>query len=208
MYRKCYPITAAHLNTDPAQHAPSSEKWRIFRTFEDSLYILTRHISQDVSFAPLYIHRFPLHTPRQPVPEETASLLPPPEPDACIADKLRFYRRRKGLSQKEVAAYAGIHHSTYTRYEDPAQESYPLPIMEKIAKLLEVPLSSLLDDYLLFLSRGQGKQIRELRKGLSLTQKAYADKLGLSLYTLKNWEQETVSISRANWNAYFSSFVP
>jgi len=160
---------------------------------------VTRHISQDVSFAPLYIHSFPLRTPRQPVSEEPTSFLPPPEPDACIADKLRFYRCRKGLSQKEVATYAGIHHSTYTRYEDPAQESYPLPIMEKIAKLLEVPLSSLLDDYLLFLSQGQGKQIRELRKGLSLTQKAYADKLGISLCTLKNWEQETVYISRANW---------
>ena len=77
--------------------------------------------------------------------------------------------------------------------------------MRKIAELLEVPLSSLLDDYFLFLSRGQGKQIRELRKGLSLTQKAYADKLGISLYTLKNWEQETVYISRANWRVYFST---
>ena len=77
--------------------------------------------------------------------------------------------------------------------------------MRKIAELLEVPLTSLLDDYLLFLSRGQGKQILELRKGLSLTQKAYADKLGISLYTLKNWEQETVYISRANWRIYFST---
>ena len=77
--------------------------------------------------------------------------------------------------------------------------------MRKIAELLEVPLTSLLDDYLLFLSRGQGKQIRELRKGLSLTQKEYADKLGISLYTLKNWEQETVYISRANWRVYFST---
>ena len=77
--------------------------------------------------------------------------------------------------------------------------------MRKIAELLEVPLTSLLDDYLLFLSRGQGKQIRELRKGLSLTQKAYADKLGISLRTLKNWEQETVYISRANWRVYFST---
>ena len=77
--------------------------------------------------------------------------------------------------------------------------------MRKIAELLEVPLTSLLDDYLLFLSRGQGKQIRELRKGLSLTQKAYADKLGISLCTLKNWEQETVYISRANWRVYFST---
>ncbi|MBQ6876364.1 MAG: helix-turn-helix domain-containing protein, partial [Lachnospiraceae bacterium] len=204
MYRKCYPITAAYLDVEVAQHTPANEKWRIFRTLGDDLHILTRHISQDVSFAPLYIHRFSLRIPQQPIPEESVSL-PPPEPDASIADKLRFYRCRKGLSQKRIAAYAGIHYTTYSRYENPAQKSYPLPVMRKIAELLEVPLTSLLDDYLLFLSRGQGKQIRELRKGLSLTQKEYADKLGISLYTLKNWEQETVYISRANWRVYFST---
>ena len=38
--------------------------------------------------------------------------------------------------------------------------------MEKLAELFEVPLEDLLDDYNLFLLRGQGAQIKAIRQRL------------------------------------------
>ena len=58
--------------------------------------------------------------------------------------------------------------------------------MEKIAQLFEVPVDTLLDDYNLFLRNGQGKQIKAIRMKLGLTQREYADRLGISLSTSNN----------------------
>lgn len=46
----------------------------------------------------------------------------------------------------------------------------PLSGMQKIAEILEDPLTDLLDEYNLLLYHGQGKQIHHLRKSMDLTQ--------------------------------------
>ena len=75
--------------------------------------------------------------------------------------------------------------------------------MEKIAQLFEVPVDTLLDDYNLFLRNGQGNQIKAIRTKLGLTQKQYADKLGVSLCSLKQWEQNRKQIFKSTWEKYF-----
>ena len=75
--------------------------------------------------------------------------------------------------------------------------------MEKIAQLFEVPVETLLDDYNRFLRKGQGEQIKAIRTKLGLTQKQYADKLGVSLGSLKQWEQNRKQIFKSTWEKYF-----
>ena len=75
--------------------------------------------------------------------------------------------------------------------------------MEKIAQLFEVPVDMLLDDYNLFLRNGQGNQIKAIRTKLGMTQKQYADKLGVSLGNLKHWEQNRKQIFKSTWEKYF-----
>ena len=83
------------------------------------------------------------------------------------------------------------------------EDLYPPEHMEKIAQLFEVPLDTLLDDYNLFLRNGQGEQIKAIRTKLGLTQKQYADKLGISLGNLKHWEQNRKQIFKSTWEKYF-----
>ena len=120
-----------------------------------------------------------------------------------IADKLRWYRYQKGLRQRDAADYAGIDRSTYIHYEEAGRDFYPKEYMEKLAELFEVPLEDLLDDYNLFLLRGQGAQIKAIRQRLGLTQKAYAAQLGVPLQKFKRWEQGTVQIFKSTWEKYF-----
>ena len=75
--------------------------------------------------------------------------------------------------------------------------------MEKIAQLFEVPVETLLDDYNLFLRKGQGEQIKAIRMKLGLTQREYADKLSVSLGSLKQWEQNRKQIFKSTWEKYF-----
>ena len=75
--------------------------------------------------------------------------------------------------------------------------------IERIARLFEVPVETLLDDYNLFLRNGQGDQIKAIRTKLGLTQRQYADKLGVSLCSLKQWEQNRKQIFKSTWERYF-----
>lgn len=75
--------------------------------------------------------------------------------------------------------------------------------MEKLAGLYGVPVEELLDEYNLFLYKGQGEQIRKNRQGISLTQKQYAEWLGAPLDHLKKWEQNRVRIYKPTLEKYF-----
>ena len=49
----------------------------------------------------------------------------------------------------------------------------------------------------------QANQIKAIRMKLGLTQREYADKLGVSLGNLKQWEQNRKQIFKSTWEKYF-----
>ena len=124
---------------------------------------------------------------------------PDPEQLTTVSDKLKWYRMDRGFFQRDVARVMEIDRTTYSNYEENTQDSYPLDKLEKAANLFGIPVTAMLDDYNLFLFRGQGKQIKELRKSMKLTQFQFAGFLGIPIGTLKNWEQNRVCIQKSNF---------
>ena len=92
--------------------------------------------------------------------------------------------------QAKIADIIGIYRSTYIYYENPTRKFYELDKLQLLADLYQVNIECLLDDYMLFLYRGQGKQLKALRKELGLTQRQFADMVGVRLASLKHWEQD------------------
>lgn len=179
-------------------------KWRLLASVGVRCYILISNVSGAVKVAPLQILQFPVVLPHKFQDAEKFNLQFPDFSEITeTADKLRWYRYQKGLRQRDVADYAGIDRSTYIHYEEAGRDFYPKEHMEKLAELFEVPLEDLLDDYNLFLLRGQGAQIKAIRQRLGLTQKAYAAQLGVPLQKFKRWEQGSVQIFKSTWERYF-----
>lgn len=165
---------------------------------------MAANVAGTLKVAPLQILKFPVVLPHKLLDAEKFNLRFSDASEITeIADKLRWYRYQKGLRQRDAADYAGIDRSTYIHYEEAGRDFYPKEHMEKLAELFEVPLEDLLDDYNLFLLRGQGNQIKAIRMKLGLTQKQYADKLGVSLGNLKHWEQNRKQIFKSTWEKYF-----
>ena len=162
------------------------------------------NVSGAVKVAPLRILQFPVVLPHKFQDAEKFNLQFTNLSEMTeTADKLRWFRYHKGLRQRDVADYIGIDRSTYIHYEKYGKDFYHPDHMERIAQLFEVPVEILLDDYNLFLRKGQGEQIKALRMQLGLTQKAYAEKLGISIGSLKQWEQNRTQIFRSTWEKYF-----
>lgn len=161
---------------------------------------MARNISGKIEFAPLFIHSFPLLTPHKIQDAEKFNLrFNDPSKIIETADKLRWYRYKNALRQKDVAEAAGIDQTTYKRYEETGHEYYPRDVMERIAKLLGVPVEELLDDYNLFLFRDQGRQRQEKRLALGMTRREYADKLGVPYTSLGRWERNKIRIAKGMW---------
>ena len=201
---KCYTNLTEETALQVAERVPFEAKWRLLARVGVRCYILISNVSGAVKVAPLQILQFPVVLPHKLQDAEKFNLRFSDASEITeIADKLRWYRYQKGLRQRDVADYAGIDRSTYVHYEEYGKDLYPPEHMEKIAQLFEVPVETLLDDYNLFLRKGQGNQIKAIRTKLGLTQKQYADKLGVSLGSLKQWEQNRKQIFKSTWEKYF-----
>ena len=167
---------------------------------------MVRHTHGVVNYAPLYIHSFQLLQPHFLAEAEKFNIrYTDPAQIEHTADKLRWYRYKRALLQRDVAAYAGIDRATYCNYEETERDYYPLDKMTRIAELLQVPITELLDEYNMFLYKGQGQQIRAIRKRSGMTQAEYAHKLGIPIGTLKTWEQGRAQIFKSTWQKYFEN---
>ncbi len=125
-------------------------------------------------------------------------------PEALIttADKLRYYRHVHGLEQQEVAVYVGLYRGTYAGYEAPGVRDYcPLDKLSALAKLFDVPL-----EYLnAFLYKGQGQQVQMLRERMGLSRREFADKFGVWITTVRDWETNSVRMTKQTWEKIFRS---
>lgn len=121
-----------------------------------------------------------------------------PDPQALdtVSDKLKWYRYQNGLQQSDMAKIMEVDRTTYSRYEENVLEAYPLDKLKKAAVYFGIDITEWLDKYNLFLYRGQGEQIKGLRKSLGLTQAEFARQFGVSIQKVRNWEEEKVRISR------------
>ena len=204
MYSKCYPIITDFFGAYDAKEVPFDEKWHVFQRLGRQTYLMIQNISGDIKFSPLFIHTFPLLAPHHLLESEKFNIkFSVPSQITEIADKLRWYRYRKALLQREIADLIGIDRSTYIRYEEYGHDYYPLEHMKKLAELYRIPVTDLLDDFNLFLYNNQGKQIRAKRMQLGLSRKEYAKIIGVHPGSLKKWELNTVRIFKSTWEKYF-----
>lgn len=144
-------------------------------------------------YVPLYIHVFQfLHSKRLTDAQIFNLKYPNSEIIPTTAEKLRYYRHKNSLLQREVAEYAGIDMSTYIRYENPKNSYCPLDKLQRFADMFKINIIMLLDEYHRFLYNGQGRQIKLIRKQLKMTQQKFSECIGVPIGTLKKWEQEKV----------------
>ena len=86
-----------------------------------------------------------------------------------------------------------------------ARDYYPLDKLSSLAELFEVPLDYLWDDYNRFLYEGQGQRVRVLRESMGLSRREFADQFGVWTTTVRNWETDSVRMTRQTWEKLFRS---
>ena len=118
--------------------------------------------------------------------------------DACISERIRYYRRKAGLYTHELAELATISRYAVMDYENGASEP-PLEILNKIAEICGVEADKLYDGYYAFLAYPYSAKLKEIRKENKLRQRDLATILDIGASAVADWEQGRTVIKRKTW---------
>ena len=169
---------------------------------------MAKHELKNTIYALLYKHTFSFVTPLQLLESEIFNIrYKKPNDIHTVAEKLRYYRHKKALRQKDVAKQIGVSVSTYMSYENVNREHYPIEVLKNIAAFYEVNVIELMDEYNLFLYRGQSLQLKKLINDSKLTQKAVAKKLNVHAKTVTAWESGKVRMSKSMYIKIFEDNI-
>ncbi len=123
------------------------------------------------------------------------------------SDKLKYFRYQKGLIQKEVADFADMDRGSYSNFESAHRDYYNKDKILKIAEILEVDVTDLVDEYNLFLYDKPDLALKNLRKSQGLTQSEFAKKYNLTLHTVKGIEQGIQLMYKSTWEKLFKKLT-
>ncbi len=116
------------------------------------------------------------------------------------ADKLRYHRERKGLSQKQLGAMLGNSKWYINNFEKRFNPIYYEDAV-RFAEILEIDPEELLDEYTRFCKPGYGNRIKRIRAEYGVSQKAFAELVGVNRSTVSIWEAE-IKNSHPNRDTY------
>ena len=183
--------------------------WRAFSRISENCFVMSRTVDGVSCFAPLCLHTFRLLAPRRLLEAQLFNQKYRRYEDIIsVPDRLRWCRHSKGLTQEEVANAVGIYKQSYAKLELEHKETPSLDKMERLAAFFEIPITDLLDDYNLFLYRGQAQQIRSHRERLGMTVPQFAQHHNIHPSYIYKWENGTTVISRKMWELCFSENCP
>ena len=105
-------------------------------------------------------------------------------------DKIKYYRIKKGISQRKLATDIGIHPETYRQYELQKKKIHDYRIAEKIVKILEVEEKVKLPEELELRKKYPIEKIKKviLQEGKT----NFAKKTGISESTIRYWLKDDV----------------
>mgnify|MGYP002609094953 FL=1 len=94
------------------------------------------------------------------------------------SDNLKYYRQRKQMTTRQLAEKLDIVPSTVVMYEN-GKHPIPYDVAIKLADVLEIEASLLYDDFSHFLSVPYTEALKSVRTALGLSQKDFAERIGI-----------------------------
>ena len=94
------------------------------------------------------------------------------------SDNLKYYRQRKQMTTRQLAEKLDIVPSTVVMYEN-GKHPIPYDVAIKLADVLKIEASLLYDDFSRFLAVPYIEALKSVRTALGLSQKAFAERIGI-----------------------------
>ena len=107
--------------------------------------------------------------------------------NATIAERIRFYRTKRGMTCDTLAERVGQSRHGIMYYENNEVEP-SLDNLKSIAGALDIKPDMLFDDYYRFLDYPYSDKIKQIRAERHLPQREFGEMLGVDRRTVERWE--------------------
>ena len=94
------------------------------------------------------------------------------------SDNLRYYRQRKQMTTRQLAEKLDIVPATVVMYES-GKHPIPYDVAIKLADVLKIEAALFYDDFSRFLAVPYTEVLKSVRTALELSQKAFAEQVGI-----------------------------
>ena len=120
--------------------------------------------------------------------------------DADIYDVIKYYRIKKGYTIEELAKMVNVSRYTIMAIEN-KKDYYCIKTLRKIFRVLDIEEDVIvkMDAYMRFLYKGGQAIVKDMRKRLGMTQHKFAEELGVSRSSVRDWESSKKELSRKSW---------
>ncbi len=124
---------------------------------------------------------------------------------STVAEKIKYARLSARLKSREVAERAGLHITTYCRYErgEITAEGMDWHILERIGEACGFTKDFCLDEYQKFRANS-AKIIQKYMSDNGITNEALARQTNVSLTSVKQWKSGKCSPSHKLWETVFN----
>lgn len=118
---------------------------------------------------------------------------------------LRYYRRRNGLTTRQLAESVEIVPATLLMYE---HEQFPIPYQTAVAmaEVLDIDRNLLFDDFAQFMDYPYSDRLREVRKAYGLNQTDFAKKANICYSIYAKWETAVRQPSRKMYEQLVTTY--
>lgn len=120
--------------------------------------------------------------------------------DADIYDVIKYYRIKNGYTIEELAKMVNVSRYTIMAIEN-KKKYYCIKTLRRIFRVLEIEdeVMPKMDAYMSFLYMGGQATVKDIRKRLGMTRSKFAEELGVSRSSVRDWESGKKELSRKSW---------
>lgn len=116
-----------------------------------------------------------------------------------FADQILYYRKKLGLTQKEVGKVIGVTESSYSDYERKITEIRDPKKINKIIKFLQFEEEPILSDYVRFSMSNPEKQLERFLIKNRITYTEFGSRIGITERTIRDWFNGKKTISKESF---------
>lgn len=120
---------------------------------------------------------------------------------STVGGRVKYYRIINKVSAKELARLTGYSRDNIWEYEE-CNNFCPLDFCIAVARVLEIDLELICDEYTLFLNSNYIQRMEEVNKELGISYSKIAEKYGIPSNTFLSWLQTDYVPSRMSFNKY------
>lgn len=117
--------------------------------------------------------------------------------NSSLGEQIKYYRRLAKIKQSDLCNKLNCDRGVLDVLENREMKLVNINFIKKVLRELNIEDKiSINDEYIAFLLDNPSKKIIELRKSFNLTRNAFAELIGVSMTSVKRWENGNGHISR------------